>query len=65
MKQGRILTYGKKEKSCFNRKNGLLGCSYHQNQPPEVFLEVSQNSQKNICTRVSILTKLQASESLF
>ena len=28
----------------------------------KVFLEVSQNSQENICTRVSFLIKLQASD---
>ena len=37
-----------------------------QKQPPEVFfekkafLEISQNSQENICARVSFLIKLQA-----
>ena len=33
---------------------------YQQKQPPEkVFLEISQNSQENICVRVSFLIKLQ------
>ena len=30
----------------------------------KVFLEISQNSQKNTCTRVSFLIKLQASGQL-
>ena len=29
-----------------------------QEQPPEVFLKISQNSQKNTCARVSFLIKL-------
>ena len=32
-----------------------------QKQPPEVFLEISKNSQENTCARVSFLIKLQAS----
>ena len=37
-----------------------------QKQPPEVFciksvLEISQNSQENICARVSFLIKIQVS----
>ena len=41
--------------------------SWFQKQPPEVFyekkvfLEISQNSQKNTCVRVTFLIKLQAS----
>ena len=31
-----------------------------QKQPPEVFLEISQNPQENTCARVSILIKLRA-----
>ena len=31
-----------------------------QKQPPEVFLEISKNSQENTCARVSFLIKLQA-----
>ena len=31
-----------------------------QKQPPKVFIEISQNSQENTCTRVSFLIKLQA-----
>ena len=32
---------------------------YLQKQPPEVFLELSQNSQENTCARVCFLIKLQ------
>ena len=32
-----------------------------QKQPPEVLLEISQNSQENTCARVSFLVNLQAS----
>ena len=31
-----------------------------QKQPPKLFIEISQNSQENTCTRVSFLIKLQA-----
>ena len=31
-----------------------------QKQPPEVFLEILQNSQENTCARVSFLIKLKA-----
>ena len=31
-----------------------------QKQPPEVFLNISQNSQENTSARVSFLIKLQA-----
>ena len=31
-----------------------------QKQPPEVFLEISQNSQENTCARDSFLIKSQA-----
>ena len=31
-----------------------------QKQPPEVLLEISQNSQENTCARVFFLIKLQA-----
>ena len=31
-----------------------------QKQPPEVFLEILQNSQEDTCTRVSFLINLQA-----
>ena len=30
-----------------------------QKQPPEMFLEISHNSQENICARISFLIKLQ------
>ena len=48
-----------------------LRLRYYQKQPPEVFckkkvfLEISQNSQKNICARASFLVKLQASACNF
>ena len=32
-----------------------------QKQPPEVFLEISQNSHENTCVRVSFLIKLEDS----
>ena len=43
-----------------------LGCVTYRSSRPEVFLkkvslEISQNSQKNTCARVSFLIKLQAS----
>ena len=34
---------------------------YAQKEPPEVFLEILQNSQANTCVRVSFLIKSQAS----
>ena len=33
-----------------------------QKQPPEVFLEIFQNSQENNCARVSFLIKLQVAK---
>ena len=37
-----------------------------QKQPEEVFLKIPQNSQENICARVSFFIKLQAwSATLF
>ena len=35
------------------------GIKTKQKRPPEVFLEIVQNSQENTCTRVSFLIKLQ------
>ena len=32
-----------------------------QKQPPEVFLEISQNSHENICVRISFPIKLEES----
>ena len=40
-------------------KNQIFG--YFQKQSPNVFLEISQNSQENTCARVFFLIKLQAS----
>ena len=34
---------------------------YAEKEPPEVFLEILQNSQANTCVRVSFLIKSQAS----
>ena len=34
--------------------------AYFQKQSPNVFLEISQNSQENTCARVFFLIKLQA-----
>ena len=34
----------------------------HQKQPPGMFLEISQNSQKNTCARMCFLIKLQDSD---
>ena len=53
------------------RKLKVLPGLYNQKQPPEVFckkkvfLEVSQNSQENTCTRVSFLMKLLKKRLLF
>ena len=41
-------------------KVGMLNQMYRSSRP-EVFLDISQNSQENTCARVSFLIKLQAS----
>ena len=43
---------------CLNDRSNHWRCS-----GKKVFLEFSQNSQENNCTRVSVLIKLQASET--
>ena len=45
-----------KSKTCLTSEAVVQRCSVKK-----VFLEISQNSQKNSCTRVSFSTKLQAS----
>ena len=45
------------DKSWWFNDDGLRDAT--QKQPPEVFLEISQNSQENTCARVSFLIKLQ------
>ena len=48
----------------FRKSLNLLVCIFikkdNQKQQPGVSLEISQNSQENICARVPILIKLQA-----
>ena len=55
------------EKFCFSavfrkyKMGALTGVGVNRSSRPEVSLEISQNSQENICARLSFLIKLQVS----
>ena len=54
----------KYEDEDIGRFSNLHQCTFRSSGPEEfykkVFLEISQKSQENTCTRVSLLIKLQA-----